>query len=57
MTFWEDSLRYLYLPRLRNKQVLAQAIRQGASSREFFGTALGQVGDRYEGFHLGDGNV
>ena len=37
MTFWEDTLRYLYLPRLKNKEVLAQAIIKGAGSRDFYG--------------------
>jgi predicted AAA+ superfamily ATPase len=57
MAFWEDTLRYLYLPRLRNRNSLARAIRAGAASRDFFGTALGQSGEALEGFHLGDGNV
>ena len=57
MTFWEDTLRYLYLSRLKNRESLSQAIRTGAASKEFFGTAYGQSGDTYEGFHLGDGNV
>jgi predicted AAA+ superfamily ATPase len=57
MAFWEDSLRYLYLPRLKNRESLSQAIRTGASSTDFFGTAYGQDGDRYTGFHIGEGNV
>ncbi len=57
MAFWEDTQRYLYLPRLRNRDVLAQAIRSGAASRDFFGTAYGQTGDKFDGFHFGDGNV
>ena len=57
MAFWEDTLRYLYLPRLKNRDSLSQAIRTGAVSKDFFGTAYGQSGDRYEGFHLGDGDV
>lgn len=57
MAFWEDTLRYLYLPRLKNRDSLTQAIRTGAAARDFFGTAYGQSGDAYEGFHLGDGNV
>jgi len=55
--FFEDSLRYLYLPRFRNREVLAQAIRSGAASRDFFGTAYGQNGDKFEGFQLGGGDV
>lgn len=57
MAFWEDSLRYLYLPRLMNRITLSQAIRSGTATREFFGTAYGQNGEDYEGFHLGDGDV
>ncbi len=55
--FWEDSLRYLYLPRLKNRDVLASAIRSGAASQDFFGTAYGQDGDRYDGFQFGEGGV
>ena len=57
MAFWEDTLRYLYLPRLKNRNSLAQAIRTGAASKDFFGTALGQSGETFEGFRFGDGNV
>ena len=56
-TFWEDSQKYLYLPRLRSHDVLKQAIRAGASSADFFGTAYGIDGDKYEGFQLGSGEV
>ena len=56
-TFWEDSLRYLYLPRLKSHDVLAQAIRAGSSSTDFFGTAYGQLDGKYEGFQLGTGGV
>lgn len=55
--FWEDSLRYLYLPRLKNHDVLAQAIRAGASSTDFFGTAYGQSAGKYDGFKFGDPNI
>jgi predicted AAA+ superfamily ATPase len=54
MAFWEDTLRYLYLPRLKNRDVLAQAIRSGAASRDFFGTAYGQRDAKFEGFQLGN---
>ncbi|WP_198953633.1 ATP-binding protein [Rhodopirellula sp. MGV] len=56
-TFWEDSLRYLYLPRLKDRRVLEQAIIKGAGSRDFYGTAFGQTGNKYEGFRFGDDNV
>lgn len=57
MAFWEDSLRYLYLPRLKNRDVLAEAIRTGVTSKDFFGTAYGQNGEMYEGFQFGTGSV
>jgi predicted AAA+ superfamily ATPase len=43
MAFWEDTLRYLYLPRLKSRAVLEQAIIKGAASRDFFGTSFGQT--------------
>jgi len=55
--FWEDSLKYLYLPRLRSHDVLAGAIRAGAASRDFFGTAYGHADGKYEGFHFGKGGA
>ncbi|MFL5329184.1 MAG: ATP-binding protein [Gemmataceae bacterium] len=57
MAFWEDSLRYLYLPRFRDRDVLAHAIRTGTASRDFFGTALGQTGGKFDGFEFGGGVV
>ena len=41
----------------KNRDVLAQAIRSGAASRDFFGTAYGQSGSKFDGFQLGSGNV
>lgn len=57
MVFWEDTQRYLYLPRLKNREVLAQAIVKGAGTRDFFATAYGQTSDGFEGFKFGDANV
>lgn len=56
-SFFEDTMRYLYMPRFKNRDVLAQAIRAGAASRDFFGTAYGQSGTTFDGFQLGSGNV
>ena len=55
--FFEDTLRYLYMPRLRSREVLAKAIRAGASSKDFFGTAYGETDGKFEGFSFGAGNV
>ncbi|MDB5311961.1 MAG: hypothetical protein JWO38_6163 [Gemmataceae bacterium] len=57
MAFWEDSQKYLYLPRLKDREVLASAIHSGATSRDFFGTAYGQDGGKFDGFQFGDGDV
>ncbi|MFA7347051.1 MAG: ATP-binding protein [Desulfurivibrionaceae bacterium] len=57
MAFWEDTLRYLYLPRLKSREVLAQAITKGAGSRDFFATAYGESDGRFDGFAFGGGNV
>ena len=55
--FFEDTLRYLYMPRLKSRDVLAQAIRTGAASEDFFGTAYGEADGKFEGFSLGGGDV
>jgi uncharacterized protein len=57
MTFWEDTLRYLYLPRLRDRNSLIQTINAGVATPDFFGTAYGVEGDRFVGFKLGDNNI
>lgn len=55
--FWEDTLRYLYLARLKDRGVLAQAIVKGAGTRDFYGTAYGEHEGKYDGFKFGDSNV
>ena len=55
--FWEETLRYIYLPRLKDRGVLAQAIVKGASTDDFFGTAYGEHEGKFDGFKLGDANV
>jgi predicted AAA+ superfamily ATPase len=54
---WDDMQKYLYLPRLKNRSVLEQAIQKGTATRDFFGTAYAQSGDAFEGFKLGDSNI
>jgi hypothetical protein len=49
----QDTLKYLYLPRLRSHEVFEQAIQQGVATEDFFGTALGEKDGRFEGFQLG----
>ena len=55
--FWEDTLRYLYLPRLRSRDVLAAVISAGAASRDFFGTAYGEIEGKFDGFLFGQPGV
>jgi predicted AAA+ superfamily ATPase len=55
--FFEDTLRYLYLPRLKSRDVLAQAIRAGAASKDFFATAYGVTDGKFEGFAFGGGSI
>ena len=55
--FWEDTLRYLYLPRLKDRGVLEQAIVKGAGTRDLFGTALSEYEGKFDGFKFGDANV
>jgi predicted AAA+ superfamily ATPase len=55
--FWEDTLRYLYLPRLKDRSVIAQAIAKGSGTRDFFGTAYGESAGKFDGFKFGDSNV
>ena len=52
---WEEYLtRYLYFPRLRDRDVLAKAIAEGAMTRDFFGYAAGVDDDgRYVGLVIG----
>ena len=50
---WQKSCSYLYLPRLRDADVIRQTLAAGAGSRDFFGFAYGRDGDRYLGFHFG----
>lgn len=55
--FWDDTQKYLYLPRLKDREVIAQAIVKGAGTRDFFGTAYGEHEGRFDGFKFGDANV
>jgi predicted AAA+ superfamily ATPase len=55
--FWEDTLRYLYLPRLKDRGVIAQAIVKGAGTRDFYGTAYGEHEGKFDGFKFGDANI
>ena len=52
---WEEYLtRYLYFPRLRDREVLIRTIQEGATKREFFGYAMGEAGGAYVGLSFGE---
>ncbi|MDD3354816.1 DUF499 domain-containing protein [Zoogloea sp.] len=50
---WQQSCQQLYLPRLKDDVVFQATMGAGADSRDFFGFAQGQEGDRYIGFSYG----
>lgn len=56
-TVWEDVQKYLYMPRLKDREVLSRTLRTGAASRDFFGIAYGRTGETFEGFSLGAGDA
>ena len=51
---WAQLCSYCYLPRLTSFSVLEQAIREGSSSKEYFGIAAGREGERYVDLTLGE---
>lgn len=54
---WFDMCQYLYMPRLKGPDVLATAINEGLSSKDYFGHATGKDADGYMGFHFGNGSI
>ena len=50
---YQDTCRYLYLPRLASDRVLKDAISSGLESEDFFGFARGKEGEKYLGFAFG----
>ncbi|MBN1128503.1 MAG: ATP-binding protein [Chitinispirillaceae bacterium] len=57
MAFWDDSMRYLYLPRFKSRGILEQALIKGAAGKDFFGTAYAHDKGSFDGFKLGDPNI
>ncbi len=51
---WQDSCRYLNMPRLANDRVFCKAIEQGVRSEDYFAYASGKEGDQFLGFAFGD---
>ena len=54
---WQDSCKYLYLPRLVNDDVFRNAINQGIESEDFFAFSTGKEDDRYLGFSFGCASI
>ena len=55
--FWDDTLRYLYLPRLKSSGRAGTSHKSRARALDFFGTAYGQLDGKFDGFKFGDANV
>ncbi|CAL8472429.1 ATP-binding protein [Caballeronia sp. S22] len=53
LTVWQQSCRYLYLPRLADDGVFQRAIAMGTDNQDFFGLAQGREENRYLGFTFG----
>ncbi|HQJ24237.1 MAG TPA: hypothetical protein PLW63_02645, partial [Bacillota bacterium] len=51
---WKMLCQYCYLPRLKDRDVLLNAIRQGLSSTEYFAYAEGVSGSKYLGLRIGE---
>lgn len=55
---WEDLAKYLYLPRVRDEEVLKATIREGVKSEDYFGYATSVAASgRYEGLKFGDADA
>jgi conserved hypothetical protein len=54
---YQDTCRYLYLPRLLNDGVFKDAINKGLASQDFFAFAYSKKGDKYEGFTFGKDGI
>lgn len=51
---WQYLASYLYLPRLKDKEVLLATIRAGAAATDFFGYAMGlDAQGQYQGLYFG----
>ena len=55
MEFWEDSQKYLYLPRMKNRDVFERTIITGAKTRDYFATADAITAEgKFTGFSFGN---
>jgi predicted AAA+ superfamily ATPase len=54
---WDAFSRYLYLPRLKDVDVLKETITKGIESEDFFGYAIAKEDDEYLGFAFGSSEM
>jgi len=53
-SYYDNTCKYLYFPRLCNEGVLQNAIAKGTDSEDFFGIAYGFENGKYIGFKFGE---
>ena len=54
---WQKTCQYLYMPRLKDSNVFATTVAEGAASRDFFGLAQGKRDGKFQAFTLGTRTV
>ena len=50
---WQKTCQYLYMPRLKESNVFATTVAEGAASRDFFGLAQGKRDGKFQAFSFG----
>jgi predicted AAA+ superfamily ATPase len=50
---WQKTCQYLYLPRLKDSNVFAETVAEGAASHDFFGLAQGKRDGKFQAFSFG----
>ncbi len=54
---WQKTCQYLYMPRLKDSNVFATTVAEGAASRDFFGLAQGKRDGKFQAFSFGTRTV
>jgi predicted AAA+ superfamily ATPase len=54
---WQKTCQYLYMPRLKDSNVFATTVAEGAASRDFFGLAQGKRDGKFQAFTFGTRTV
>lgn len=50
---WQDCCKYVYLPRLRSRNVFTQTLSKSTECRDFFSIAQGEINGTFVGFAFG----